>query len=802
METPLNLQSQVYPDGLSQAKQEAVKVLQTLSLPNDITLGQLSRDVLLSFEGKEPTIIQGGTSSLISNLGHIPSGAVFCEMKRAATCHANLISACVSQTPLMPSASIDSAANMVRFESGIFLHAPPRAILPTVRHVLVSDANLIDRSLIILEEQAHATLILDLRSAMQQPANRSGFLEIHLKPGSRLTLVELQRFNQHVSQTTEHISTIEKDAILTHVIVTLGGGKTSRTISYHTTGHGGEVVHRHAILASNTQDHHIKTKVFHTAPHSKSNLAIKTVAQDRAHITTHSNVHIFSSAKHTVSHLGDHALIIDERAKAEAIPGMEIEANDVQAGHSASCSPINSNHLFYLQSRGFSTSEAEKTIILSFLESITDEAEKITPIKELIEERWNLLHQTALDTGMHRADFPILSKPIHGKPLTYLDNAATTQKPRAVINAITRFYEEDNANIHRGLHELSERATALYEAAREKTAAFIHAKPGELIFVRNATEGINLVSQTMGKNVVKKGDCILLTQLEHHSNIVPWQQLARQTGAHIDVVPITDEGLLDMKSLQEKLLKKPKILAICHVSNVLGTINPIQDICDLAHQQGTLVVVDAAQSVPHMPVDVNDLGCDALVFSGHKMLGPTGIGAVFIKKSLLGKLPPYMGGGGMIKEVFLSDETTFKDGPERFEAGTPHIAGAIALGAAIDYLSSIGMDKVKAHHEALIQYAYNQLSNIPHIKLYGPKDLKNRSGVIPFNLGDIHAHDVSTILDEEGIAVRAGHHCAMPLMERLGIASTCRASFYIYNSREDIDRLIAGIRKAISVFRL
>ena len=669
-------------------------------------------------------------------------------------------------------------------------------------HVLFSDANLVDRSLIVCEPQSSSVLILDCRSKSNRTAVRNGYLEAHLKEGSRLTILEIQRFSDTVEQTITKTATIGKDAQLHHVIISLGSGKTTASTAFHVTGDNGSVTHRQIILASGTQDHCIKTDVFHCAPRGRSEIATKTVAENRSVVVSHGNVRIFPLAQQTHSHLCDHALILDPRAKAESIPGMEIEANDVQAGHSASTSQLNSEHLFYLQSRGLDEREAKKSIILGFLESNAGEANRYMDVNALIEDRWNLLHQNSLCTGIRRQEFPILKQRIHGKPLSYLDNAATTQKPAAVLSAINSYYEHDNANIHRGLHALSERATQLYEGARQTVARFINAKPNEIIFVRNATEGINLLAQTLGQAKVGPGDRILLTKMEHHSNIVPWQLLCREKKAVIDAVDITPEGILDPDSLKENLAKNPIILAVCHVSNVLGTVHPIKSIVAQAHQTGTLAVVDGAQSVPHFPVDVKDLDCDAMVFSGHKMLGPTGIGVVYIKQELMAELEPYMGGGGMIKEVWLNKISTFKDGPERFEAGTPHIAGALGLAAAIDYLSSIGMDRIKAHTDSLVHYALESMRAIPQITVYGPSEISKRAAVIAFNLGDIHAHDVSTVLDEEGIAVRAGHHCAMPLMERMGLASTCRASFYLYNSTADVDQLIAGLRKAVTVFRL
>lgn len=398
-----------------------------------------------------------------------------------------------------------------------------------------------------------------------------------------------------------------------------------------------------------------------------------------------------------------------------------------------------------------------------------------------------------LKTEMNlKQDFPILKQ-----KAVYLDSAATAQKPLHVIKTLEHFYETTNANVHRGVYQWSAQATALYEGARKKVAEFIGAKPWEIVFTRNATEAINVVSHSWAGYNIKKGDRILLTQMEHHSNIVPWQQTAMWKSAEIDYIPITKDGTLDVVEAKKLLAKKPKILAITHVSNVLGTINPIKELIALAHQQGTLVLVDACQSIPHMPIDVKALDADFLVFSGHKLFAPS-VGVLYAKEALLKSMQPFLTGGDMIKEVTLQG-ATWNDIPWKFEAGTPAVAEAIALGAAIDYLTAIGMDAIKKHDEELITYAYDELKKIPHLTLYGPK---SRSGVISFNLGDVHAHDVASVLDEHHIAIRSGHHCAMPLMKILNVPATCRMSIALYNTKEDVDALVAALHHAREVFKL
>jgi len=403
-----------------------------------------------------------------------------------------------------------------------------------------------------------------------------------------------------------------------------------------------------------------------------------------------------------------------------------------------------------------------------------------------------------LDLEALRGQFPILQTQVNGKPLVYLDNAATTQKPNLVIETLVRFYSEQNANIHRGIHYLSAQATDAYEKARERVARFINAQHSrQVIFVRGATEGINLVAQSYGRSHFKKNDEIILTIHEHHSNIVPWQLVCEQTGTRIKVVPMDDRGVLDMEVFEKLLNKRTRLVAVSHVSNALGTINPVSDIIAKAHAREVPVLVDGAQWVPHFPVDVQALDCDFYVFSGHKMYAPTGIGVLYGKEDLLNGMPPYHGGGDMIRSVTF-EKTTYKDIPERFEAGTPNIVGVIGLAAAIEFIESVGPEKIAAYERELLDYATNTLESVKSLRIIG--DSPEKAGVVSFMLGDIHPHDIGTFLDNEGIAIRAGHHCAQPLMKRLGIAGTARASFGLYNTRKEVDKLAAGLRKITTFF--
>ncbi len=398
-----------------------------------------------------------------------------------------------------------------------------------------------------------------------------------------------------------------------------------------------------------------------------------------------------------------------------------------------------------------------------------------------------------------RQDFPILNQKVHGHPLVYFDNAATSQKPRVVLDVLRRYYEKDNSNVHRGIHELSNRATTAYEASRERAAKFINARsPDEIIFTRGTTEGINLVAAAWGASHIRKGDRILLTEMEHHSNIVPWQLLAERVGAELLYVPVTgDEGLLDMGKLEKLLTREIKLFALTHISNTLGTINPVVELCERARKMQVVTLIDAAQSAGHQPLDVQEMGCDFLAFSGHKICGPTGIGILYGRQEILETMQPYQGGGEMILSVDFH-KSTWKKAPHKFEAGTPHIAGVIGLHAAMDYLDKIGRENIFRHDQELAAYAFDQLSRLKGIRLFGPE--KGRAGLVSFLLSDIHAHDLVTVADQHGVALRGGHHCNQPLMRKLGIESTARASFYFYNTRAEVDRLAEVLREIQNFF--
>lgn len=405
----------------------------------------------------------------------------------------------------------------------------------------------------------------------------------------------------------------------------------------------------------------------------------------------------------------------------------------------------------------------------------------------------------AWDAQKIREDFPLLKEQVYGKPLVYLDNAATTQKPKIVIDAVEQFYAKENANIHRGIFCLSEQATKRYKSARHKIQEFIHASSDkEIIFVRGATEAINLVAHCYGRAFLKPKDEVLITHMEHHSNIVPWQMLTGEIGIKLAVAPINDRGELMMNEFKRLLTDKVKFVSVVHVSNALGTLNPVKEIVSLAHAKGIPVLLDGAQAVAHTVVNVQDLDCDFYAFSGHKLLGPTGIGVLYGKKEFLEKMPPYQGGGDMIRAVTF-EKTTFNDLPYKFEAGTPHIAGVIGLGAAVDYIRSVGLERIEAYEQELLKYGTEKLLQVPELRLIGTAAKK--SAILSFVIGEAHAHDIGTILDRQGIAIRAGHHCAMPVMQRFQVPATTRASLAFYNTHEEIDKLVEALKEVTEVFK-
>jgi cysteine desulfurase/selenocysteine lyase len=548
------------------------------------------------------------------------------------------------------------------------------------------------------------------------------------------------------------------------------------------------------------------TLIDHRKPHTTSRELYKGILGGQAQGVFNGAVIVRKDAQKTDAVQHSRNLLLSENAQIDTKPQLEIRADDVRCAHGASIGQLDQEALFYLRTRGVSDADARHILVRAFAEEIFtrvhDPAIRRYWERNAPKERPSSGPQpvgAAYDRAVFRNDFPGLHQNVHGKPLVYLDNAATTQKPYAVIEALDRFYRLDCSNVHRAVHELSDRATQAYEASRMSVKLFINARSEhEIIFVRGTTEAINLVANSYGRSRIKPGDEILISALEHHSNIVPWQLLCEQTGGRLVVAPINDAGELILERFEDLLGPKTAIVAIAHVSNALGTVVPVREIVRMAHGRNVPVLIDGAQAVSHFAVDVRELDCDFYAFSGHKLFGPTGIGILYGREKLLEEMPPYQGGGDMIRSVTF-EKTTYNDLPYKFEAGTPHIAGAIGLGAAVNYLAGLGMENVSVYEKELLAYGDRALRGIPGLRLIGTA--REKAGVLSFVLDGIHPHDVGSVLDRLGIAVRTGHHCAQPVMYRFGVPATTRASLAFYNTKSELDALADGIRRVQEVFK-
>lgn len=538
-----------------------------------------------------------------------------------------------------------------------------------------------------------------------------------------------------------------------------------------------------------------RTWLEHNKGYCNSRQLHKTIVSDKGRAVFNGLINVAQHAIKTDGQMTNNNLLLGKLAEVDTKPQLEIYADDVKCSHGATIGRIDDEQMFYLQSRGIRQQEARHMILYAFAAELT-EAIHDSALKQQVLAR---IGQRLPGAGMTfpvekvRADFPILQREVNGLPLAYLDSAASAQKPNQVIDAESAFYRHGYAAVHRGIHTLSAQATESMENVRKQASRFINARSAEeLVFVRGTTEGINLVANSWGTENIRAGDNIIISEMEHHANIVPWQMLCERKGAELRVIPLHPDGTLRLETLAALFDDRTRLLAITHVSNVLGTENPLPDMIALARQHGAKVLVDGAQAVMHHAVDVQALDCDFYVFSGHKLYGPTGIGILYVKEALLQEMPPWEGGGSMISTVSLTQGTTWAKAPWRFEAGTPNTGGIIGLGAAIDYVTSLGLDKIGDYEQMLMRYALEQLAQVPDITLYGPAQ---RLGVITFNLGKHHAYDVGSFLDNYGIAVRTGHHCAMPLMAWYGVPAMCRASLAMYNTHEEVDRLVAGLTR-------
>lgn len=675
--------------------------------------------------------------------------------------------------------------------AGFFMHVPAGKVAK-----MEWDLGENAQNVILVGEGAKLDLQINVKAeALREVANYI-FLEKHAE-------CALFENAQGTLQMLTEVHAQERST-MRQTVVTLLHAPVEMIRNYYLEGRGARVELAGVVWGKKAGSAEQKVHVLHAAPETHSIVKMKEVLDDAARSVVRGMIRVEKSALQANSFLSAHALLLHKDAVAQIIPALEIETADVQrVGHATTVSPLDEEQLFYLTTRGIAVEDARKMLVHGFVREALNalSAEEQEKIMGVLEAQWG----GVIDVYEVRKDFPIFKRMINGKPLVYLDSAATSQRPRQMIAALQHFYEHTNANIHRGIHTLSEEATQAYEGERKKVAQFIHAaSANEIIFTRNTTEAINLVAHAFVKPLLHTGDTILVTEMEHHSNLLPWQVIAKEKRAKIMYVPVTKSGELDYDAVKMLLAQQPKLFACTHVSNVLGTINPMQELIKMAHAQGVPVLVDGAQSAPHMPIDVQALDADFFVFSAHKMLGPMGVGVLYGKRKLLEQMPPFLVGGGMIKEVEY-DAFSVNDLPWKFEAGTQNVAGVVAFGAAIDYLNQVGMDAIQAHEQDVMTYAYQQLVQLPWVEIYGPCDLAKRAGVIAFNCVDaskkiIHPHDVVAILDEEGIAVRSGHHCAMPLHTKLGLPSSVRISFAVYTAKEDIDRLIVALKRVVSLF--
>jgi cysteine desulfurase / selenocysteine lyase len=688
-----------------------------------------------------------------------------------------------------------TALNTAFFNKGILVYIPKdtEADEAIVLNSIMKDRFDIEYTMIIADENSRAKILGKSESSTPE-GFKCKVVEIFVKDNACLEYGNIQNLGKEINNFEINRAVVSRNGVLNWSIGTLGSRFTRQEITTILRGEGSSSNTLGLFFGDNEQKFDTNVVTVHEGSHTKCDMINRGIVRDKAKSLYRGLIDVKLGAYGVNGYQKDDTLILSEEAEANSVPKLQIGNNDVRCSHGATIGQIDKNKLFYLMSRGLSESEAVREIISGFFEPLIIKLNE--DIKEEIRKNVNERMKEKIDFKRIIEDFPILDREINGKRLVYLDNAATSQKPRQVIEAVEDYYKRYNANVNRGLHKLSEESTVAFEEAHKKIAKFINARDWrEIIFTKNATESLNLAAYSLSENI-KEGDEILVSEMEHHSNFVPWQQIAKMKDAKLKLIEVDKDGKL---KLEESLFnERVKVVAVTHMSNVLGSINNIKRIAELAHKYGAIIVVDGAQSVPHFKVDVQDLDCDLLAFSGHKMLGPMGVGVLYGKRELLEKMRPFIMGGGMINEVSI-DDTSWAEIPEKFEAGTPNVEGAIGLAKAIDYLNLVGMDNIEAYETELTDYAYEKLSKLNWIDVYGGRE---RGSLISFNVKGVHAHDVSTILDQEGIAVRGGNHCAMPLMNKLGITGSVRASFYFYNTKEDVDILIRGLEKVGEVFKI
>lgn len=598
---------------------------------------------------------------------------------------------------------------------------------------------------------------------------------------------------------------LERCATADWIDATFGTARNESTA--YLLGEQAEVKFRSLFVGREDEEYDIAANMIHAAPHTSSNMLTRAALLGKSKGRYRGLIRIMPGARGCVAYQRQDSLLLGDESSMDSRPVLEIGNDDVRCSHGVTLGQVDAEKLFYMESRGIPPDAAAAMIVNGFFDQIIiSMGEYGSVVRSRISDRLQrsgkdgrgALAQQPRQIDV-KSDFPLLKRPMAGKPLVYLDSAASTQKPRTVIDAMTRFYETSYANVHRGIYPLAEGATRAYELAREKAARFINAATEETIFTRSTTDGINMIARSLITQL-KPGDEVVVTGMEHHSNFVPWQQLCKQHDITLRIINLTPDDRLDMDDARRKITDRTRIVAVAHASNVLGTVNPVQELARMAHEHGAIILVDGAQAVAHMPVDVKALDVDFYAFSGHKMYGPEGIGVLYGKRALLQRLPPSAWGGEMVKDVTV-EAAAWNDLPYKFEPGTPDITQAVGLGAAIDYIQSIGWERILAHEHDLLAYALGRLKAVEMLEIVGPKEADARVGAISFVIHGIHAHDIAQILSYEGIAVRAGHHCAKPLHCDKGIMATARASFGIYTTRNDIDKLINGIEKTKEIFR-
>ncbi|GEM_PF-4183 len=774
--------------------------------------------------------VNGFYSKSLSSVFKLPQKTVVLDFKSAALKSPNQLRKHLGQY-VSCDRNIFAALNTAFIYDGAFVYLPEGVTVERPLHLLfiaLSHGEKIisqPRNLIVMGPGSSATLVESYVAVGQDPYFTNTVTEIVLDEGASLDHYKLQK----ESQSAFHIATTHvkchQDSVFSSFSLDVGGRIARNNLSVSLDGEGCQCALNGLYLAGGTQHIDNTTVIDHTKPHGTSRQLYKGILDEKATAVFSGKIFVRKNAQKTDAAQKNKNLLLSDGAKVDTKPQLEIFADDVKCAHGAAVGQLDEEEIFYLKSRGMGEEKARSVLTYGFANEVISRIE-CNPIRKemdrLLQTRFlkdsaktsvdvrvqetvrlskkpSQKSEIPFDVRKLRRDFPILRRKIHGKPLVYLDNAATTQKPRVVIDALLHYYTSINANVHRGVHFLSEQATHAYESARVKVQRFLNARESrEIIFVRGATEGINLVARSYGKLNVKKGDDVIISSIEHHSNIVAWQILCEQTGANLKVIPVNDNGELLLDEYEQLLSERTKLVAVGHMSNALGTINPVRRMIEMAHRWNAKVLIDGAQAAPHLAVDVKDLDCDFYVFSGHKLYGPTGIGVLYGKAELLDVMPPYQAGGDMISWVTFG-KTLYNTLPYKFEAGTPHIEGVVGLGAAIDYVNGIGLEAIATYEQELLVYGTQALSAFPGIKIIGTA--KEKGSILSFVMDGVHPHDIATILDRDGIAIRAGHHCAMPVMERFAVPATARASLAFYNTKQEIDKLILSLRHVREVFK-